>query len=119
MALKGDPAALKIVADRLWPRLRAQAPPVSIDAKSDDLVATGKRVIDAALSGQITTDLLRDLLGALYLQGQITELTEFERRLRELEERAGDTPPWALPEPPSEKLPIRGRKRRRERESTD
>jgi hypothetical protein len=118
MALKGDPAALKIVADRLWPRLRAQAPPVSIDAKSDDLVATGKRVIDAALSGQITTDLLRDLLGALYLQGQITELTEFERRLRELEERAGDTPPWAAPEP-SEKLPIRGRKRRRERESTD
>lgn len=114
MAMEGDPAALKIIADRLWPRLRAQAPPVSIDATSDDIAATGRKIIDAALSGEVTADVLRDLLMALYAHGKLIELTELERRLQALETRE-EAPPWAQPQE-RELLPIRGR-RRRERES--
>lgn len=114
MAMNGDTAALKIVADRLWPRLRAQPLPVSINATSGNIAETGRKVIDAALSGEVTTDILRDILGALYLQGQITELTELEQRLRALESRS-DAPPWESKETKRELLPIRGKRRRKEK----
>ena len=114
MAMRGDTAALKIVADRLWPRLRSQPLPVSINATSGDIAETGRKVIDAALSGEVTTDILRDILGALYLQGQITELTELEQRLRALESRS-DAPPWESKETKRELLPIRGKRRRKEK----
>lgn len=113
MAMKGDVAALKIIADRLWPRLRTQASPLSIKADANDLAATGRKVIDKALAGEVTVDVLRELLGALYLQGQITELSEFERRLQELENRPGSAPPWESAKRVSERLPLRGRKSRR------
>ena len=112
MAMQGDTAALKIVADRLWPRLRSQAMPVSIDVNGD-LATTGRKVIDAALSGEVTVDVLKDLLGALYLQGQITELSELEQRLAALEDSAS-VAPWEKSKPESNKLPLRGRKRRRD-----
>ena len=114
MAMDGDTAALKIVADRLWPRLRSQPLPVSINAISGDIAETGRKVIDAALSGEVTTDILRDILGALYLQGQITELTELEQRLRALESRS-EAPPWESKETKRELLPIRGKRRRKEK----
>ena len=118
MALSGDLSAMKIVADRLWPRLRAEAAVVSIDVASNDLAEQGRQIIAAALSGKITTDVLRDLLTALYAQGKIIELAEFEERLRKLEEHR-TAPPWESPKPElrlvadQEKLPMRGKQRRK------
>ena len=114
MAMEGDVAALKIIADRLWPRMRSQSAPVSIDARSDDIADQGRKIIDAALAGEVTPDVLRDLLMALYAQGRLIELTELERRLRELEKLDGK-PPWEQ-EAPEPKLPIRGRDRSRSKE---
>ncbi len=111
MAMDGDPSALKIIADRLWPRLRPQASPVSIDAASDDIATQGRKIIDAALSGEVTADVLRDLLTALYAQGKLIEITELERRLQALESQT-DAPPWAT-KPERELLPLRSRKHRR------
>lgn len=37
MAMDGDPTSLRIIADRLWPRLRPEAVPIKINAKGDDL----------------------------------------------------------------------------------
>lgn len=122
MALGGDIAAMKIIADRLWPRLRAQAPPISIDAASHNISEQGKKIIDAALSGEITTDVLRDLLTALYAQGKLIELSEFEERLKALEEHR-EPPPWESQRNDSELasneklLPIRGKRRRLKNES--
>ena len=95
MALSGDLGALKIVADRLWPKLRAEAAVVSIDVASNDLAEQGRRVIDATLRGEISTDVLRDLLTGLYAQGKIVELAEFEARIKTLEQRH-ELPPWGI-----------------------
>ena len=124
MALAGDIGALKIIADRIWPRLRAEAAGVSIDVvsidcKSDDLSEQGRSVIDAGLRGEISTDVLRDLLSALFAQAKIVELAEFEDRLKELEGHR-IAPPWEVDRPvklinDQEKLPMRGNKRRIEK----
>ena len=117
MALAGDIGALKIIADRLWPRLRAEAAGVSIDVVSNDLAKQGRSVIDAALHGKITVDAGRDLLAALFAQAKIVEAAEFEDRLKELEGHR-DIPPWEVNRPvqclnAQEKLPMRSRTRRR------
>ena len=115
MALDGDIGAIKIIADRLWPRLRAEAPPISLDCKSDDLSEQGRTIIDAGLRGEITTDVLRDLLAALFAQAKIMELAEFEERLKVLEEHRS-APPWERElhlVNVQEKLPMRGKQRRK------
>ena len=116
LALEGNPTALKIIADRLWPKLRAEAQTVSIDAASDDLAEKGRKIIDAALSGEITVDVLRDLLTSLYAQGKLIEISEFEERMAALEKHQA-LPPWETNYNPvkrltCEKLPIRGKRRR-------
>ena len=120
MAMEGDVAALKIIADRLWPRMRAQAAAIHIDAVSDNIAEQGKKIIDAALSGEVTPDVLRDLLTALYAQGRLIELTDLEARLKVLEGLEGK-PPWessSTEERPSTKelLPLRSKRRRKNRE---
>ena len=119
MALAGDISALKLIADRLWPRLRAEAAIVSIDTTSNDLAEQGRSVINAGLRGEISTDVLKDLLTAFFAQGKIVELAEFENRLKALEGHR-DLPPWEVDRPvqrlnDQEKLPMRGNKRRIEK----
>ena len=60
MALDGDVVALRICADRLWPKIRPEALPVKVESKSSDLASQGAAVIDAALAGKLTPDVLRD-----------------------------------------------------------
>ena len=109
MALDGDVAMLKIVADRLWPRLRSEAMPVIVKTKSADIASQGAAIINAALAGKLTPDVLRDLLGALADQARLVEFTEIESRLQALENQ-DHVIPWA--QRSEDKLPIRGRKRR-------
>ena len=42
MALDGDPVALRICADRLWPKLRPEAAPVRVITASSDLASQGR-----------------------------------------------------------------------------
>lgn len=112
-AMDGDTEMLKLCTDRLIPRLRAQAAPVVIDSDSDDISGKAQAAIDSALEGEITADVLRDLLGSMYLSGKIQELTELERRLRALEEAPEGRPPWEDNQPEKERLPIRGKRRRK------
>jgi len=109
MALGGDVAAMRIIADRLWTRLRPEAVPVRVTTASSGLAQQGAAIIDAALSGQLTPDVLRDLLSALADQARLIEFTEIEERLQRLE---GQEPvaPWERRS--DDKLPLRGRKRR-------
>ena len=109
MALKGDMRAMQLCVDRLWPRLRPEALPINVKAKSSDLSDQGRAVIDSALRGEITAEVLRDILTALYGQARLVELTELEERLQELE-RKSNAPPWI--QRSEDKLPIRGNKRR-------
>ena len=117
MALKGDISAIKIVADRIWPRLRPQAETVNVKTKSSEIVEQGQKIIDTALAGQLPVDALRDLLSALADQARLVEFSEIDNRLKVLEEHR-DSPPWGTHPNPVElvadqkKLPIRGKRRR-------
>ena len=115
MALDGDVAMLKIIADRLWPRLRPEALPITIKAKSSDLSDQGRALINSALSGEIPTGTLRDVLVALYGQAKIVEATELEERIAALENHK-DLPPW-IKRSERERLPIRGKRRKLKNES--
>ena len=90
---------------------------MSIDVVSNDIAEQGRSVIDAALRGEITVDVGKDLLAALFAQSKIVELAELEERLRQLEGHH-IAPPWELAEPKmrlitdQEKLPMRGKKRK-------
>ena len=111
-ALNGDTAMLKVCLERIIPRLRPQASPVKIDAgTSTDLATQGQKVLDAALAGSISPDVARDLLTALTGQARVIEVTELEERLRALEQR-DDAPPWEA----DSKVPLRGKKRRKDDE---
>lgn len=110
MALKGDQTALRICADRLWPRIRPEAAPVRVDATSSKLSDQGAAVVDATLSGVLGPDTARDLLSALADLARLNELTEIEERLQALEGMK-QAPPWEK-KPLVEKLPIRGKRRR-------
>ena len=114
MALDGDVAMLKIVADRLWPRIRPQALPVKVKAKSADLAAQGAAVVNAALAGELTPDVLGMLLSALADQARLVEFTEIESRLQRLENQE-HIAPWE--QRSEDKLPIRGKQRRLNNES--
>jgi hypothetical protein len=109
MALKGDMRAMQLCADRLWPKLRPEALPIDVNANSADLSGQGRAVIDAALRGEITSEVLRDIFTALYGQARLVEMTELEERLTALEDHKG-MPPWIKQS--DEKLPIRGKRRR-------
>ena len=122
MALSGDIGALKIVADRLWPRLRAQAEFVEIDIESDDISIRARKLFNATLTGQISADILRDLLTALYGEAKIIELAEFEERIKSLEQHH-DIAPWESDYKPVQRLtdqkllPLRGKQKRLKNET--
>ena len=114
MALDGDVAMLKIVADRLWPRIRPQALPVKVESKSADLASQGAAVVNAALAGELTPDVLGMLLSARADQARLVEFTEIESRLQRLENQE-HIAPWE--QRSEDKLPIRGKQRRLNNES--
>ena len=93
MALAGNETCLRICMDRLYPKLRNVAAPVRVKADASDLASQGAAIVAAALSGQLTPDVLRDLLAALADQARLVEFTEIEQRLIALEGRR-DAAPW-------------------------
>lgn len=111
LALRGDPTSMRLCIERLVPRLRAVATPLNVET-TDDLATQGRELIRSALSGEASADVVRDMFAALLAQGNLVQLTEFERRIKQIEEQR-DTPPWDADQPTPARLPLRGRKDRR------
>ena len=111
-ALKGDPSALRLCIERLIPRLRPQAALINVEAASSKIVDIGESIVNAALSGKISPDSARDILSALSDVAKLREVTELEERVEVLEKLKG-TPPWEQ-ESSKPKLPMRGKRKRRE-----
>ena len=113
-ALGGSIAALKLAADRTSPRLRPQAAPVELHAAASlTLTEKAGAIVDATLSGQLPPDVGRDLLAGLGDLAKLKEVVELEARIEALEKGHGMTLPWERNEQKKERLPIRGRSRRR------
>ena len=119
MALSPATAGLsKLLPIDLWPKLTSQRRRIfRLTLYQVTLAEQGRAIIDAALSGQITVDVGRDLSTALYAQAKIVELAELEERLKALEGHR-DIAPWDHKPVQrlvndQELLPMRSRTRRR------
>lgn len=85
--LVGDIHALNILADRLWPRLKQVSRQVELPA-SRGLDGRSEQIIASTLAGEITPDESQTLMNALLAQAKIIEVSELERRVATLEQRA-------------------------------
>src|SRR5262249_54529333 len=88
LALGGDPIALRLCLDRLIPPRRGRkvqldtVPPVCDVA---ELGPTRAAVTAAAVRGEITPGEAAELARVVEIYAQAVEVTDFDRRLRELE----------------------------------
>ena len=85
-ALEGDTSALKLCLDRCIAPLRSITGSVAIES-GGSLPERGQKTLDAIYSGEIDALTGSALLGALADQAKLVEMTEFEERLRKLEEQ--------------------------------
>ena len=89
LALSGDPIALRLCLDRLIPPRRgrkvqlANVPPVSGVA---ELGPTMAAITTAATTGEITPGEAAELARVVEIYARAVEVTDFDRRLRQLEE---------------------------------
>ena len=85
-ALEGDTSALKLCLDRCIAPLRSTTGRVAIES-GGSLPERGQKTLDAIYTGEIDALTGSALLGALADQAKLVEMTEFEERLRKLEEQ--------------------------------
>ena len=85
-ALEGDTSALKLCLDRCIAPLRSTTGSVAIES-GGSLPERGQKPLDAIYTGEIDALTGSALLGALADQAKLVEMTEFEERLRKLEEQ--------------------------------
>jgi Family of unknown function (DUF5681) len=89
LALAGDPMALRLCLDRLIPPRRgrkvqlANVPPVYGTA---DLGPTMAAITTAATTGEITPGEAAELARVVEIYARAVEVTDFDRRLRQLEQ---------------------------------
>ena len=94
LALGGDPMALRLCLDRLIPPRRgrkvqlANAPPVGSVA---ELSPTMAAITTAATTGEITPGEAAELARVVEIYARAVEVTDFDRRLRELEKEYAES----------------------------
>jgi len=94
LALKGDPMALRLCVDRLIPPRRgrrvqlANVPSVGSVA---ELSPTMAAITTAATSGEITPSEAAELARVVEIYARAVEVTDFDRRLRQLEQQYGES----------------------------
>lgn len=93
LAMEGDPQALRLCLDRIIPSVKATSEPVKLELpKGATLSEQAQAVMNAATSGEITTDEAAGLMAVLQGQLRIKEQDELERRLTALEQAQGSKP---------------------------
>lgn len=86
-AKAGDTQAASILMDRLWPKLKSQSPALSVPLPDGDLADQAEAVVREMAAGMIPVADAGQMLGALASVAKIKEVTEFEQRLKALEQR--------------------------------
>ena len=83
-ALSGDLTACKLILDRLYPAIKAQAATVNIEA-GETLAEQGQAIITSTLDGGVSPDISQMLLAGLANQAKLIETTELIERIEALE----------------------------------
>ena len=86
-AKAGDTQAASILMDRLWPKLKSQAPALAVPLPEGDLADQAEALFREMASGMIPVADAGQMLTALASVVKIKESAEFEKRLRSLEQR--------------------------------
>jgi len=86
MALEGDTTALRMCLDRCIAPLRSTTQNIELNFEGE-LHERGEATLQAIYAGDIDPLTGSALIGALADQAKLVEMTEFEERLRKLEEQ--------------------------------
>lgn len=86
-AKSGDMAAIRIIAERVCPPIRATEPATPIALPSGSLTQRATAVLDALGEGDLNTSQAAQLMQALGALAKIVETDELERRIAALEEK--------------------------------
>lgn len=86
-ALAGDMAAIRIVAERVCPPIRASEPPSPIELPRGSLTERANAVLDGMSAGELNTTQASQLMQALGALAKLIETDELMRRIQALEER--------------------------------
>jgi len=86
MALAGDTTALRMCLDRCIAPLRSTTQNIELNFEGE-LHERGEATLQAIYAGDIDPLTGSALIGALADQAKLVEMTEFEERLRKLEEQ--------------------------------
>lgn len=91
LALGGDVAALRLCIDRILPRCRERVVPVALPPMRDagDLAGAMSAIIASAARGKISPDEGHKMCRLIEVFVRAAETSDFERRLKELEDRQG------------------------------
>lgn len=87
-AQDGDMAAIRIVAERVCPPIRATEPAVPISLPKGTLSERATAVLDALGEGELNTTQAAQLMQALGALAKVIETDELARRIAALEARA-------------------------------
>ncbi|GGA69114.1 hypothetical protein GCM10011521_04160 [Arenimonas soli] len=87
-AKAGDTQAASILMDRLWPKLKSQAPALAVPLPDGDLADQAETVVREMAAGMIPVADAGQMLAALASVARIKETVDFEKRLDALERRA-------------------------------
>ena len=88
-ALAGDVAAAKLVMERVQPRLRSTAAPITVELPKDaGPYPMAEAVLRAALAGEISPDTAVQLVGVAGQLSRMAEFEEFKARVAALERAA-------------------------------
>lgn len=85
-AKDGDVQAGRVLLDRVFPALKAQAMPVYVQL-GENLPETGENVIAETLCGNVAPDVGSQLIRALAEQSKLIELEELTKRLKRIEKQ--------------------------------
>jgi hypothetical protein len=91
-ALGGDSAALRLCLDRLIPPRRERSVKIALPPlkKAEDAAAAMAAILAAVAEGELSLGEAESVVKLVELFVRSLEASEFERRIRALEERAGD-----------------------------
>jgi hypothetical protein len=86
MAAGGDVPAMQMLADRLSPKLKPQAPEIQLsEPLTGSLADMARQLIEHAGNGALSTSQASDLLNAMANAAKVIEVNELQQRLDALE----------------------------------
>lgn len=92
-ALKGDRVAMKLVAERIWPRLRSQSQSVDL-TPSDNPRMLANDVTTKLAKGELSPETAKQLLELILIRLEVDEVSNLLDEIKKIETVKNTDPPW-------------------------